>query len=154
MPELQTLGITKAIVGVVVVAGFTFHTFRARAIDAPVTVEDIAAVAAGVYVRSASDEGFEIIVEAGTLEEAGEWTGLRGAEVWEIREALGDGRDQAWFGEEEKENAARLRSLLTVLDRLAGVKAYVFRDGVETTVYILGIGAEGRLMGVKTRLVE
>lgn len=61
---------------------------------------------------------------------------------------------QDWFGDEEKQTAAKYARLKELLERnLKNLK--VFKVGrIEIDIYIVGLDAEGRLMGIKTKAVE
>jgi hypothetical protein len=61
---------------------------------------------------------------------------------------------QDWFGDEEKQTAAKFARLKELLEsNLKNLK--VFKVGrIEIDVYIVGLDAESRLAGVKTKAVE
>jgi hypothetical protein len=61
---------------------------------------------------------------------------------------------QDWFGDEEKQTAAKFARLKELLEsNLQNLK--VFKVGrIEIDVYIVGLDAESRLAGVKTKAVE
>ena len=61
---------------------------------------------------------------------------------------------QDWFGDEEKETAARFARLKDFLEKnLKDLK--VFKVGnIQLKVYFVGLDAEGRLMGIQTEAVE
>ncbi|MBC7899935.1 MAG: nuclease A inhibitor family protein [Saprospiraceae bacterium] len=59
-----------------------------------------------------------------------------------------------WYGEAENENAKRWRELRDLLtENLRDLR--IFKTGrIRIDIYIVGIDAEGNLMGVKTKAVE
>jgi hypothetical protein len=61
---------------------------------------------------------------------------------------------QDWFGDEEKQTAAKFARLKELLEsNLKNLK--VFKVGrIEIDVYIVGLDSESRLTGVKTKAVE
>jgi hypothetical protein len=61
---------------------------------------------------------------------------------------------QDWFGDEEKQTAARFAELQKLLEEnLKNLK--VFKIGrIEIDVYVVGLDAEGNLTGIKTKAVE
>jgi hypothetical protein len=61
---------------------------------------------------------------------------------------------QDWFGDEEKQTAARFAELQKLLeDNLKDLK--VFKVGrIEIHIYVVGLDADGNLTGIKTRAVE
>lgn len=61
---------------------------------------------------------------------------------------------QDWFGDEEKQIAARFAELKELLERnLKDVK--VFKVGrIELDIYVVGLDADGKLSGIKTKAVE
>jgi len=61
---------------------------------------------------------------------------------------------QDWFGDEEKETAQKYARLKELLERnLRDLK--VFKIGkIELDVYIVGLDAENKLLGIKTKAVE
>jgi len=61
---------------------------------------------------------------------------------------------QDWFGEEEKETAQKFLNLKELLEKnLKDLK--VFKIGkVQLDVYVVGLDAEGKLTGFKTKAVE
>jgi hypothetical protein len=61
---------------------------------------------------------------------------------------------QDWFGDEEKETAAKYIKLRDFLEKnLKDLK--VFKVGsIQLKVYFVGLDSEGRLMGIKTEAVE
>jgi hypothetical protein len=61
---------------------------------------------------------------------------------------------QDWFGDEEKQTAAKFARLKELLEsNLKNLK--VFKVGrIEIDVYIVGLDSESRLAGVKTKAVE
>jgi hypothetical protein len=63
-------------------------------------------------------------------------------------------RIQDWFGDEEKETAAKFGRLKDFLEKnLKDLK--VFKIGtIQIKVYFVGLDAEGRLMGIQTEAVE
>lgn len=63
-------------------------------------------------------------------------------------------RIQDWFGDEEKEIAAKFTRLKDFLEQnLKDLK--VFKIGsIQIKVYFVGLDAEGRLMGIQTEAVE
>lgn len=62
--------------------------------------------------------------------------------------------EQDWFGEEEKETAARYRSLLSVLKQhLSHLKVYRVGE-VEIDVYVLGRTEADSVVGIATQIVE
>jgi hypothetical protein len=63
-------------------------------------------------------------------------------------------RIQDWFGDEEKQTAAKFARLKELLERnLKDVK--VFKVGrIEVDIYIVGLDDEGKLAGIKTKAVE
>jgi hypothetical protein len=62
--------------------------------------------------------------------------------------------EQDWFGDEEKETAARYRSLLSALKQyLTDIKVYRVGE-VEIDVYIVGQTKTDRIVGIATQVVE
>jgi hypothetical protein len=61
---------------------------------------------------------------------------------------------QDWFGDEEKQTAAKYVRLKELLERnLKDLK--VFKVGrIEIDIYVVGLDSEGRLTGIKTKAVE
>lgn len=61
---------------------------------------------------------------------------------------------QDWFGDEEKETAGKFSALRNLLETdLKDLK--VFKVGtIELDVYVVGLDAEGNLMGIQTKAVE
>jgi hypothetical protein len=63
-------------------------------------------------------------------------------------------QEQAWYGEEEKADAARYRALLDAVKRLLA-NPKVFKVGSrKVTVYVVGQAKEGGWAGLKTIAVE
>ncbi|MBW4445007.1 MAG: nuclease A inhibitor family protein [Plectolyngbya sp. WJT66-NPBG17] len=62
--------------------------------------------------------------------------------------------EQDWFGDEEKETAARYRSLLSALKQnLSGIRVYRI-GAVEIDVYIVGLTEAKSVVGIATQIVE
>jgi hypothetical protein len=62
--------------------------------------------------------------------------------------------EQDWFGDEEKETAARYRSLLSALKQnLSDIKVYRVGE-VEIDVYIVGLTEAKNIIGIATQVVE
>ncbi|MBD2078448.1 nuclease A inhibitor family protein [Leptolyngbya sp. FACHB-17] len=62
--------------------------------------------------------------------------------------------EQDWFGDEEKETAARYRSLLSVLkEKLSDIKVYRVGE-VEIDVYIVGLTEAKTVVGIAAQVVE
>ena len=61
---------------------------------------------------------------------------------------------QDWFGDEEKETAEKFSALRNLLEtNLKDLK--VFKIGrIELDVFVVGLDAEGNLMGIQTKAVE
>jgi len=61
---------------------------------------------------------------------------------------------QDWFGDEEKQTAAKYARLKELLERnLKELK--VFKVGrIEIDIYVVGLDAQGNLAGIKTKAVE
>ncbi len=61
---------------------------------------------------------------------------------------------QDWFGDEEKETAEKFKKLKDYLEKnLKDIK--VFKIGkIEIDLYVVGLGAGGKLMGIQTKAVE
>lgn len=61
---------------------------------------------------------------------------------------------QDWFGDEEKKTAEKYLSLRKLLEKnLRDLK--VFKVGkIQLDIYVVGIDAENRLLGIKTKAVE
>ncbi|MBD1843518.1 nuclease A inhibitor family protein [Cyanobacteria bacterium FACHB-63] len=62
--------------------------------------------------------------------------------------------EQDWFGDEEKETAARYRSLLSALKQnLSEIRVYRI-GAVEIDVYIVGLTEAKKVVGIATQIVE
>lgn len=62
--------------------------------------------------------------------------------------------EQDWFGDEEKETAAKYRSLLSALKQsLSGIKVYRVGE-VEVDVYVVGVSEAKSVVGIATQVVE
>ncbi len=61
---------------------------------------------------------------------------------------------QDWYGEEEKETAARFGKLMDFLEKnLKDLKVYKV-GSIQLKIYFVGLDAEGRLRGIQTEAVE
>ncbi|MBD1848281.1 nuclease A inhibitor family protein [Cyanobacteria bacterium FACHB-63] len=62
--------------------------------------------------------------------------------------------EQGWFGDEERETAARYRSLLSALKQhLNDIKVYRVGE-VEIDVYVVGVSKTRTVVGIATQIVE
>ncbi|WP_013334519.1 nuclease A inhibitor family protein [Gloeothece verrucosa] len=65
-----------------------------------------------------------------------------------------DAPDPDWYGEEEKQEAAKQRNLMKIMkDHLTDLKVYRFGE-VEIAIYIVGKAANGEIIGLKTTAIE
>jgi hypothetical protein len=63
-------------------------------------------------------------------------------------------RVQDWFGDPQKERAARFSALVDML-KLELTDLHVYRIGtIRIDIYVVGLTSEGRLAGVRTQSVE
>jgi hypothetical protein len=63
-------------------------------------------------------------------------------------------QEQAWYGAEEKADAARYRSLLAAVKQLLTTPKVVQAGSRKVTVYVVGQATEGGWAGLKTTAVE
>ncbi len=63
-------------------------------------------------------------------------------------------QDQDWYGEEEKAQAAKYRTLLGVVKQVLVAPKVVTVGGRRATVYVVGQAPEGGWAGLKTTAVE
>lgn len=62
--------------------------------------------------------------------------------------------EQDWFGDEEKETAAKYRSLMSALkENLSDIRVYRVGE-VEIDVYVLGVDKAKNAVGIATQVVE
>jgi hypothetical protein len=63
-------------------------------------------------------------------------------------------QDQDWFGDEERQTAARYRALLDTVKRVLKNPKVVRVGDRKKTIYIVGTANEGGWAGLKTTAVE
>jgi hypothetical protein len=69
--------------------------------------------------------------------------------------AVGESTPDAFFRAVPREDRPKFDGLLKVLrEQLSGVKVYKVGDDAEKAAYIVGKTADGKLAGVKTKVVE
>ncbi|GAP99842.1 sugar-non-specific nuclease inhibitor NuiA homolog [Leptolyngbya sp. NIES-2104] len=62
--------------------------------------------------------------------------------------------EQDWFGDEEKETAAKYRSLLSALkENLSDLKVYRVGE-IQIDVYVVGKDEARNIVGIATQIVE